>query len=299
MKPPQFIVIGAQKSASSFLQVCLTEHPDIWMPVGETPYFESPDYEAHEPGDLESIFAGRPEPMCGIKRPNYIGKPEVPPRIAADRPDAKLIAVLRNPIDRALSSYFHQVKSGFLPPLPPEEGIPALLDDPSFGDRHPRSREILEFGLYHKYLSLYEPFRAADRLLVMRHKQILKQPRESIQLAYRFLGVDDAFVPEDSLGSRPQAVIYQPTRLKLLAWRPRLLYRFNAERTRMIGRTRNPLRIGLAGAIIALDRLILARLLGNAKPRLSPELRARLRGYYDADIAKLEGLLGQDFSDWT
>ena len=78
---PNFIVVGAQKSASTFVQVCLAEHPDIFMPSTEIPFFVSPDYEQKSINNLKHFFIGRTEKMLGIKRPDYIGKPEVPERI--------------------------------------------------------------------------------------------------------------------------------------------------------------------------------------------------------------------------
>ena len=119
---PNFVIIGAQKSASTFLQVCLSEHPDVFMPPGETPFFESPDYENSDISRLESLFNNRSESKLGIKRPSYIGKPEVPKRIEYHLPDAKLIAVLRNPIDRAVSAYFHYINNGFIPCINLEKG---------------------------------------------------------------------------------------------------------------------------------------------------------------------------------
>lgn len=124
---PNFIIIGAQKSASTFLQACLNDHPDIYMPYGETPFFESPDYERNNIRDLEKIFVDRDEKCIGIKRPTYIGKPEVPERILAHLPNAKLIAVLRNPIDRAISAYFHNINYGFIPAIDVETGSKSLF----------------------------------------------------------------------------------------------------------------------------------------------------------------------------
>lgn len=299
MNPPQFIVIGAQKSASSFLQNCLTEHPSIWMPVGETPHFESPDYENHRRGDLAALFDGRPEPVCGIKRPNYIGKPEVPWRITADLPDTKLLAVLRNPVDRAVSAYYHLIKSGTLPAIPIERGMPALLDrDEAFLRRHQRAHEILEFGLYHKHLSMYRHFLDRERLLVLLHEDILGDRLACVQQAYRYLGVNDTFVPTQTIDSRPQAVVYQPTRLKLGSLRPKLLFRFNDDRTRMIGRTRNPLKVALAAGLIGFDRVVLAPLLGNPRPVVPDTLRQRLKDYYADDIARLQTLIKRDLTQW-
>jgi len=300
MKPPQFIVIGAQKSASSFLQNCLTEHPAVWMPVGETPYFESPDYDNQPPEALTALFDGRPEPMCGIKRPNYIGKPEVPPRITADYPDIKLLAVLRNPADRAISAYFHLIKAGTLPAIPIEQGMAALLDqDPTFLKKHPRAHEILEFGRYHKYLSMYRHFLDHGRLLVLLHEDILRDRLACIQQAYRHLGVDESFVPTNAIDSRPQAIVYQPTRLKLSRLRPRLLYKFNDNHTRIVGRTRNPLKIALAAGLIGFDRTVLAPLLGNPKPAVPDSIRQRLTEYYADDTAKLETLINRDLKQWA
>lgn len=93
-------------------------------------------------------------------------------------------------------------------------------------------------------------------------------------------------------------MVYQPTRVRLQSYRPRLLYRFDQDRTRMTGRTRNPLRIALASALVGLDRLVLSRCLGNAKPVIPQELRQRISAYYDQDRAQLQSLLQRDLSAW-
>ena len=87
----------------------ISQHPEIWMPRGETPYFEDPDYHQSTPDEFLSQFPHESGKLIGIKRPNYIGKPEAPERIETDLPDARLIAVLRDPADRAISAYFHQI----------------------------------------------------------------------------------------------------------------------------------------------------------------------------------------------
>lgn len=295
---PDFIIIGAQKSASSFLQMCLTEHPDVWMPDGETPYFESPDYESQNPADLAAVFADRHETRVGIKRPNYIGKKEVPPRITSDCPNAKLIAVLRNPSDRAMSAYYHQIKSGFLPPTPHEVGIDDLLTNPDAHEKYPRGHEILEFGSYYKHISPYRHFFNRSQILVLLHEDVLSNPQECIKKVYTFLNVDDEFFPINAIKCRPQAVVYQRTRLRILAYRPRLLYRFNARRTRMIGRSNNPLRLLIAWAIVTCDSYILSKVLGNKRPTLSVGLSQKLKNYYRDDIQQLEILLDRDLSEW-
>lgn len=103
---PNFLIIGAQKSATTFLLRCLREHPDVFVPSGEIPFFEDPDYSQ---GDIESfarLFArGCHKKAVGLKRPNYLHKPECPERIHRHIPSARLIVILRDPIERAISAY--------------------------------------------------------------------------------------------------------------------------------------------------------------------------------------------------
>jgi hypothetical protein len=215
---PNFVIIGAQKSASSFLQACLAEHPDIYIPHEEIPFFESPDYEEHTINDLRRILEGRQEKCLGIKRPNYIGKSEVPSRLEYHLPNAKLIAVLRNPIERAISAYFHQIRSGTIPPFKFESGIKKILQDKYFNNQYKRAHEIIEFGLYYKYLSQYSHFLKNNQLLIFLHEDIKREPLKSVKKAYNFLDISADYIPK-SLASQPQMVLYNLTRLRFLTLR--------------------------------------------------------------------------------
>ena len=67
---PTLVIIRAQKSASSFMHKCLADHPEIYLPKREVPFFASPDYEQGSIKDLEKLLEGRREQILGIKRPN-------------------------------------------------------------------------------------------------------------------------------------------------------------------------------------------------------------------------------------
>lgn len=295
---PNFILIGAQKSASTFIQNCLTEHPSLYLPIGETPYFETPDYENAEQPPWNELFLGREESQLGIKRPNYIGKAEVPHRIESDLPEAKLIAVLRNPVDRAAAAYFHLIKYGFLPAMPIEKGMRLILHSEEFRHHHPRAQEILEFGLYYKYLSRFRHFFARGQILILLHEEIIQNPLRAVQRSYRFLGVRDTFSPA-SLNSKPQKVIYSIERLRFLTLRNRFLYKYNEERSRLVQRSPGILGYVIASTITATDRLLLARLLPAEKVKLSPPLRNELVKYYREDISALESLIERDLTTWS
>lgn len=294
---PTFLIIGAQKSASSFMQLCLADHPDIYLPHGETPFFESPDYENSDIDQLEKIFQGRSEKCVGIKRPNYIGKSEVPARIQKHLPHAKLIAVLRNPIDRAISAYFHKINYGFVPTLDVETGMRNLISDSSFVSKYKRSSKIIEFGYYHKYLSKYDHYIKNGQILIFLHEDILSKPLDSIQRTYNFLGVSNDFIP-NSLSSRPQKVLYNLTRLKLIAHRNRFIYDYNDDRTRLFTKQMTPIDKILAGAITALDKMLLSKFLPNNKPKVGIELRNMLYDLYASDIEALSDYINRDLSGW-
>ena len=296
-RQPDFLVIGAQKAASTYVQFCLSDHPDIWMPNGETPYFEDPDYHQAGPDVLRRVLAGRTERLVGLKRPQWIGRAEAPARICRDLPDARLIAVLRNPVDRAVSAYYHYMRGSYLPVLDPEIGLARLLDaDPDFAAAWPRSWEVLEFGLYHKHLIGYAPFLDRGTIKVLLQEDVIRDPVGAARGLYAFLGVDEGFTPRRT-ATRPQAVVYDLRRLRWLQTAGRLTMRKNADKTRSIGHRNRLAQVGYR-AWRAVDETLMERLFPSRKPRLSAALKDRLAACYRDDIARLEGLIGRDLSGW-
>ena len=292
MPEPTFAIIGAQKSASTYLHDCLTQHPEIFMAPGELPWLESPDYERGGAAALTACFEGRSEPQRGFRRPNLLGIDSAAERIAAHLPRARLIAVLRNPIERALSAYHHYAADGFIPVQPPERGIRQLMEDPlSLG---PRAHEILDFGFYARQLARYAPYERDGRLLVLLHDDVAHDPRTVLERAFRFLGVEPTFSPKRA--GRPQAVAYPLSRIRFRRLPNHLAFRYDAD-----GRRRRP-RGGLAPLLVrtvsGIDRAVLAPLVGNERPRLSPELFERLASLYREDVTALAAHLGRDLGHW-
>lgn len=297
MTLPNFLIIGAQKSASTFIHVCLGEHPEVFMPPNEIPYFEDPDFQQTGREEFERLFAGvEGEKAVGIKRPNYLAKPEVPGRIKEMIPEAKLIAVLRNPVQRAVSAYFHYVNNGFIPPAPLERSMTRLLDG-EYRKTYPKAAEILEYGLYHEHLERYLSFFDRGRILILFQDEIAKDNLAQLRRAYRFLGIDDSYVPRQ-LNDRPQAVVYSIPRLKVLRLRNERLYDYNSERTRLYIREQSRLDKAVCRTIDRLDRHVLSRVFGNEKPALGEELRRRLHEFYAEDVGRLEELLGVNLGRW-
>ena len=102
------IIIGAQRSGSTFLHALLDKHVDIYM---ARPVNPEPKYFLRENSNLNeyrnTVFAGAPKSKLylGEKSTSYYEKPEVAGRIKSMIPDAKLVVVLRNPVNRAISNF--------------------------------------------------------------------------------------------------------------------------------------------------------------------------------------------------
>ena len=127
MTMPNFLMVGAQKCGTPSLYYYLKQHPQIYMsPVKEAHFFdveegEKPDFRraSHSSRpvsgieDYRALFAGvKDETAIGEASPSYVYIPEAPRRIRSRLPDAKLIAILRDPADRAYSAFLHTSRSG-------------------------------------------------------------------------------------------------------------------------------------------------------------------------------------------
>jgi hypothetical protein len=297
MRLPDFAIIGAQKSATTFLQFSLAGHPDVYMPRKEVPFFESPDYEESRIDELAQLFTGRSEKLLGFKRPNYLGKPEVPDRLASDLPRVRLIAILRNPVDRAVSAYHHYIAYGFIPPIKVEIGMRRLLNEPSFSATFQRASEIIEFGFYYRHLLRYQSFTSKKQFLILLYEDIAERPEESLNKVGDFLNIDQKNELRSS-DSRPQATTHSLGRLKLLRFRNRLLHRYNVKGTRLVPKNSNLFTRSFAASLSGIDRFVVSRLPGTNKPTISSELKANLYEVYATDIAALEGYLGENLSHW-
>jgi hypothetical protein len=291
---PDFLIVGAQKAATTFVQESLRRHPDVFLPPGETPFFEDPEYATADPARLREPFASAPAgALLGLKRAHLLGRPECPARIARHLPEARLIAVLRHPVDRAVSAFFWYVKIGLFPVLPVDEGLAGILAG-DFQRRYPKSQEILDYGLYHRQLERYGEHFAADRMLVLLHEDFGIDAPAALARIQAFLGLDR---PLEAVRRRPKQSVYALPRLRFLSRRNRWVYRYTPDRMDMEVR-RGPLPGLVNSAFAVADRLLLAPVFGNAKPALPSELRSAMLEHYAEDVGRLEGLLGRSLEAW-
>ena len=117
---PTFLIIGAQKSATRWLRLNLGLHPDVYSAPGELEFFNNIERAEQGVESYRAQFEGwSGEPYLGEATPGYMFWRH-DPRVIAGRirdtvPDVRLIAILRNPVDRAHSAVVHHIEGGSLP----------------------------------------------------------------------------------------------------------------------------------------------------------------------------------------
>lgn len=293
----EFAIIGAAKSASTWLHLALRQHPSVYMPETETAFFEDPYYDAVDLTPLRRLIDQAPaKSRIGIKCPNYLCTPECPPRLARHLPDIRMLAILRNPVDRAISQYYHLIRSGRLPVAPADEAFAAYLR----GEFQPRfaKKLVLDFGRYAAGIDMFRRYFPADRLLILTDIELAADKREVFRRACRFVGVDDAFIPATIALPRNQGVYFTP----ILS----VIQRLNS-----MGLTFDPqlgteaLRPGPAAYIarrlaVSTSRFsaLLRHFVHAQEPEVSPHIRLALLAYYRTDIEQLEKSTGFDLSPW-
>jgi hypothetical protein len=199
---PDFLIIGAQKSATTSLYAYLLAHPEIAGPSSkEVDYFQNTDvrterwYRGHFPWAVQRRLAqlrgGRL--LAGEASPNYIFRPDAPAHVAALVPEAKLIALLRHPVDRALSHYNHERIFG-REPLSFEEAIAAeAAETPAPGERQRRSYRAR--GLYAEQLEHWLACFPPEQIHVIATEELDADTDGHYREVLAFLGVRPLSLP--------------------------------------------------------------------------------------------------------
>jgi hypothetical protein len=295
---PNFLIIGAAKSATTSLADYLNQHPDIFLP----PYNKEPNYFAfagealpppgpaspdvltalwyslcitNYPEYLKLFEPARNEGAIGEASVRYLYFPEAPRRIKEKLPDVRLIAILREPVSRLYSHYCMNVQYQ-LEPLGLADAIVAesTRREAKWGwDWH-----YVNVGLYAQQLKRYFEFFPRDQIKIFLYDEFLEKPAAVFQEMCRYLGVDDQFVPDMSNRSK---VAYRPKNLALDQW----LHWPRSGRTG-IGRV-VPRRLP-KGMLAWLERWNSAPV-----PKLDPGLRRDLSRLFYEDVRELEELLGR------
>lgn len=211
---PNFLVIGAQKSGTSSLYRYLGAHPQVFMSRIKEPKFfalngnglsfnapaDFPDkvIRVADQDEYEALFDfADDEEVLGEASTWYLHSKEAPGRIKRHIPQAKLIAILRNPVHRAYSNFrFNRTYLQIEPLSRFFKAVHAEEKRRQEGWGHPWYYAYK--GMYFTHLKRYYDLFGRDQIRVYLFEDLKADPASLIQDIYRFLGVDDTFLPDFS-----------------------------------------------------------------------------------------------------
>lgn len=205
---PDFIIIGAQKAGTTSLFNYLSKHPDIIPPITkEVHYFDgglNPSIDNFAKGEkwYKSHFPLRSKlknKKTFEASPLYLFNPLAPYRIKELLPDVKLIALLRNPVDRAISHYFHEKRNNYDPlgeldAMKEEENrMTNLAINKDFKNREFIKYSYKSRGRYYEQLERYFSLFPKKNILVIESERFFSNPECVLKDILEFIGVDDKF----------------------------------------------------------------------------------------------------------
>ena len=208
---PDYLIIGAKKGGTSSLTNWLIQHPDnlrmfpSFQPLKSAHFFDIDYhrgvdwYRSHFP--TERVRRAHPGAIVGEASPYYMFHPAAAARARSVVPDAKIIAVLRNPVSRAYSNYWDRVSAGTetLPTF--EDAIAAeeerlgrvdgdrLREDPAYYSLEHDQFTYLARGRYAEHLVTWLDAYPADQVLVLRAEDMYADPAAVFADVQRFLGI--------------------------------------------------------------------------------------------------------------
>lgn len=194
-QPPDYVIIGAQRAGTTSLYKYLCDHPHVGAAYRKEVHYFDRFYDKGWAWYLAHFPQRGQYPVVGEASPFYLFHPEVPHRLRVALPAAKLIVLLRNPIDRALSQYHQKRRKqnedlGLEEALAREEERLADDDDPvSAAWRH---HSYLRRGYYAEQLERWFAVFPRDRFLILRSEEFFADPVAGLHQAQAFLGLEPA-----------------------------------------------------------------------------------------------------------
>jgi len=188
MPLPNLIIPGAQKAGTTSLRAYLNQHPDVYLAPEELHYF---DLNYDKPiEEYEENFKRREEKIIGEKSPLYLYDPSVPKRIHETIPETQLIILLRDPVKRAYSHYWHEIrkereKETFEEAIETEEEKREKLN---FQEKINLS--YIDRGKYSEQIERYLEYFERDQMLIKPAEDLFYHPKDTLKDITKFLDLE-------------------------------------------------------------------------------------------------------------
>ncbi|NJB71506.1 hypothetical protein GGR42_001968 [Saonia flava] len=207
-----FLLIGAQKCATTWIYHCLNEHPELYVGGGknETYYFGGKTFDQKGLDWFEGLFSDASTyQKLGSASVDYIWDVASIELARKQYPDIKIIAALRNPVERTISAFFWLMRKNIIEDGSLEDGIRKAIDDYKSGSDTIYS-ELIRRSLYtDAIIELHENFEK-DNIRLILFDDIQNTPKTVLHGIYSFLGVSPGYMPS-SLKRKPKGNSYSST----------------------------------------------------------------------------------------
>lgn len=290
---PNFLIIGAAKSGTTALHTYLQQHPQIYMtPSKETNFFafEGQEIDFKGPGDealkefsitnldtYQQQFKNVTNELAiGEACPLYLYHAEAAKRIKNHIPNARLIIILRNPIERAYANFLHLIRDG----REPVTDFSQALENETrrINENWEWFWHYIQVGYYGEQIKNYTQLFSPEQIKIYLYEDLKSDPLSLFQDIFSFLEVDPSFQPD--LTIRPN---------KSGMPKNKLLHKILTQP--------NPLKAALKPLIPAAIRQKIQHQ-NLAKPNLLPDAKQQLISLYQADILHCQNLINRDLSSW-
>ena len=279
MSTPNFIGIGAQKCATTWIYEILRDHPEVTLSHKKEIDFFSYHYDHGMQWYKDNFVDSAQSKVVGEISPSYFHEPAVPQRVKHHMPQAKLIVSLRDPLQRSISNHKHEVRVGHF-----------SGDDLSFEAGMANNPMYVEQGLYAKHYSRWCEYFPPEQIFVVFYEDIVKDRYAVAKNIYRFLDIDE---------NHQSAAVDNKSN-------PGHINRFAG-----LEKFRNSLhygakRIGLDSVWDLAGKLGLRWLYGRLNkmpadaliPQMSDTARLEVRNYFNEDTRRLRELIDGPYPQW-
>ena len=301
MALPDFLIAGVPKAGTTALHAALVRHPQLFLPTVKEPKFFLSDGRPPRnggPGDVqtyqehvwrrsayEALFAPAPPgTLCGEATPFYLYDHPAHERIRAVVPDAKLILLLRDPVDRAHSNWTHLWNAGLEPEADFLTACRAEEERKAAGWAH--FWHYLSQGLYGRQVQHLFSLFPREQVLLLRYRELKDAPDATLDRVCTFLGVRAGVLREIPRENVNRHVVEDTAVNGAL----RALLRAGGQ---FGHRFPVPLRLAARGPLLT----VLHRKKGSRRVT-TPQERAALLPFFTDDIALLQDVTGEHYDDW-
>ncbi len=192
--PPDYVGIGTQKSGTSWWASLIEQHPDV-VPnrfmrkeMHYLAHFLEKEMSADEVATYHTAFARPRGKKCGEWTPNYMANPHAIQQLKVAAPEAKILVLIRNPVERYVSGFNHERKQRFGGVIGPSVRMKVLK-------QYALRTESIWNGMYGSQLEIVFDVFPRDQVLVLQYEACKANPDSRIRKTYEFLGLDPTFTP--------------------------------------------------------------------------------------------------------